>query len=66
MKRQKCSSCNGLGEIEIRETEDERFYNEIAEPLLDKAHDLPIWCWWTYDAKKVRQSSAYLKFMGII
>ncbi len=53
MKKEKCGACGGTGEVEILESGEEKFYSrEKAKPLLEKAFDLPNWCWWKYDGER--------------
>ncbi len=52
MKKEKCDRCKGTGEVEVLESDGEIFYNKIAKPALDKAYELPTWCWLIYDDER--------------
>ena len=52
LKKVKCNICEGTGEVEVLETEEEKFYREVAKPILDKAYELPTWAWWKYNFER--------------
>lgn len=52
MKKEKCGVCNGTGEVEVLESEEDKFYRETASPILKKAFNLPTWCWNKYNAQR--------------